>query len=321
MKKSEQNPFVIADASHSNWVDKFCPFWSKPFLKLSRFDRPIGSWLLLLPCWWGSTLALLPNTTVLSIYDYWILLSCTIGAFLMRGAGCTWNDINDRNFDKLVARTKFRPIPSGQVSLNQALIWMLIQAALAFLILLTFNQFAILVGVISIFPVAIYPFAKRFTWWPQFFLGICFNWGILLGFAAHTGNIQFSTFILYCAGIFWTIFYDTIYAFQDSDDDALIGLKSTALLFGKNAKYWLMFFAFMCFVLIQASINQIENLTFISEIIMRCGGILFYVQLIWQVWQFDAKDKNLCLQLFKSNKGAGLIIVIFAIFAVIQNHL
>ena len=145
----------------------------------------------------------------------------------MRGAGCTWNDINDQEFDARVTRTKLRPIPSGQVSTNQAIAWMLLQALLSLLILLTFNKFAIFIGVLSIVPVIIYPFAKRFTWWPQVFLGVCFNWGIMLSFAAHTNSITLSTMILYLAAIFWTLFYDTIYAFQDTEDDALLGLKST----------------------------------------------------------------------------------------------
>ena len=204
---------IISDASHSNWVDKFCPLWSKPFLKLSRLDRPIGTWLLLLPCWWGSALAILSNKSLPTTYDAWIVFSCIIGATLMRGAGCTWNDISDQKFDAQVARTKLRPIPSGQVSTNQALAWMFLQALFSLLILVTFNRFAILIGFLSIIPVLIYPFAKRFTWWPQVFLGICFNWGIILSFAAHNNSIELSTIILYLSAIFWTLFYDTIYAF------------------------------------------------------------------------------------------------------------
>ncbi len=319
MKKKVQQSQRILDASHSNWVDQFCPLWCKPFLKLSRLDRPIGTWLLLLPCWWGSSLAILSNNLVLSFHDYWILLGCTIGAVLMRGAGCTWNDINDKNFDSKVARTKLRPLPSGQVSIKQALVWMLIQATLAFFILMTFNLFAILIGIVSILPVAIYPFAKRFTWWPQLFLGICFNWGILLSFAAHTNYVSHSVITLYLAGIFWTLFYDTIYAFQDTEDDALIGLKSTALLFGQSAKYWLVFFASMVFLLINISFSQVINLSFNSELIMRLGVAVFYFHLIWQVWKFNMNDSDLCLRLFKSNKTAGVILVFFSILAITYN--
>ena len=314
--KNNPKSTIISDASDSNWVDSFCPMWSKPFLKLSRFDRPIGTWLLLLPCWWGSSLAIWSKNSPLTINDSWIIVSCIIGASLMRGAGCTWNDINDQEFDAKVARTKLRPIPSGQVSTNQALAWMFLQALLSLLILLTFNKFAIFIGVLSIVPVIIYPFAKRFTWWPQVFLGVCFNWGIILSFVAHTNSIELSTMILYLAAIFWTLFYDTIYAFQDTEDDALIGLKSTALLFGKYAKNWLAFFIFMIFFLMQISIFAVPGTTLSSKILMACGAFLFSFHLIWQLWQFNSKDSNLCLKLFKSNKTAGMLVVFFAILSI-----
>ncbi len=321
LKKKVHQSQRILDASDSNWVDRFCPFWSKPFLKLSRLDRPIGTWLLLLPCWWGSSLAIWSSNKVPNFQDYWIIVGCIIGAILMRGAGCTWNDINDQHFDSRVARTKLRPIPSGQVTTKKAIVWMLMQIILSFFILLTFNQFAVLIGIVSILPVAIYPFAKRFTWWPQFFLGICFNWGILLSFVAHNNALEQSTVILYFAGIFWTLFYDTIYAFQDTEDDALIGLKSTALLFGNNAKYWLIFFASMIFLLMNISFSQIPTSNFISEVIMRLGAVMFYMHLILQLWKFNINDSNLCLKLFQSNKTAGLVIVLFAIFAITSNQL
>ena len=318
MKKLKKNILEsqrILDASQSNWVDRFCPFWSKPFLKLSRFDRPIGTWLLLLPCWWGSSLAIWSNGNQPNYNDYWIIFSSIIGAVLMRGAGCTWNDINDQNFDAKVARTKLRPIPSGQVTTKQAVLWMSIQLILSFCILLTFNHLAILVGLISVLPVAIYPFAKRFTWWPQLFLGICFNWGILLSFVAHNNRIDASAIILYCAGIFWTLFYDTIYAFQDTEDDELIGLKSTALLLGDRAKYWLAFFILMIFLLMQLSFNTVIISNVGSKIIMAVGASLFCLHLIWQLWKFDQNDKKACLKLFQSNKTAGLILVGFTIFS------
>ena len=169
----------IFDAVNNNWVDMHAPKWSRPFLKLSRMDRPIGTWLLLLPCWWGLLMGMLTNGTS-NLHDLWIFIACAVGAVLMRGSGCTWNDINDREIDGKVERTKRRPIPSGSISVRNAALWMVIQALSALFILLTFNTTAIALGFIAILPVAIYPFAKRFTWWPQFFLGIAFNWGCLL---------------------------------------------------------------------------------------------------------------------------------------------
>ena len=234
----------------------------------------------------------------------------------MRGAGCTWNDINDKNFDSQVVRTQLRPLPSGQVSTKQAIIWMFFQLVLASFILLTFNKFAILIGLISILPVIIYPYAKRFTWWPQLFLGVCFNWGILLSFAAHSNSLNTSIVIFYLAGIFWTLFYDTIYAFQDTEDDALIGIKSTALLFGKTAKYWLLVFAFCTFLLMNISINLIPTLSSFSRLLLVSGVIGFCLHLFWQVWAFKIDDSDLCLKLFQSNKIAGLVMVTFSILAI-----
>ena len=308
---------ILLDASHSNWVDRFCPLWSKPFLKLSRFDRPIGTWLLLIPCWWGSSLAIWSKNSFPTTNDAWIIFSCIIGSILMRGAGCTWNDISDQKFDAQVARTKLRPIPSGQVSTKQALAWMALQALLSLLILLTFNQLAIFVGFLSIIPVVIYPFAKRFTWWPQILLGICFNWGVILSFVAHTNSLELSAIILYVAAIFWTLFYDTIYAFQDTEDDALIGLKSTALLFGRSAKNWLAFFILIGFVLMQIAFYLVQSVTLSAKILMAFGALSFSLHLIWQLWRFSSKDSNLCLNLFKSNKIAGLLLVFFAILSIV----
>ena len=321
MKDSQKNILeskVILDASKSNWVDRFCPLWSKPFLKLSRFDRPIGTWLLLLPCWWGSAFSMLSTSSQFAGHDYWIMISCVFGSLLMRGAGCTWNDISDQKFDAKVIRTKLRPIPAGQISTSVALLWMFIQTFTAFLILVTFNFFAIFIGLIAIIPVLIYPFAKRFTWWPQFFLGIAFNWGILLSFAAHTETIEVSIIFLYVSAIFWTIFYDTVYAFQDKDDDALIGLKSTALLFGRNSFKWLssmiiFSFIFMClsFYLISDSLTSIQ-------LIACAGGILgFYFHLCMQLHRLRPDNAAICLKLFRSNRNAGLLLVLAFTLAIL----
>jgi 4-hydroxybenzoate polyprenyl transferase, proteobacterial len=228
----------VADAPPENWVDRYAPRWSRPYLRLSRADRPIGTWLLLLPCWWGLALGAAATDGV-HLSTLWIAIGCGIGAVLMRGAGCTWNDLTDRDFDAQVARTRSRPLPSGQVTPRAAVIWMCAQALIAFGILLTFPLPAILLGIASLSLVAIYPFAKRFTWWPQVFLGLAFNWGALLAWTAETGSPGWPALVLYLAGIAWTLFYDTIYAHQDTEDDALIGVKSTARLFGSDSPRWL----------------------------------------------------------------------------------
>src|SRR3954465_9603738 len=221
----------VSDAT-DNWVDPYAPLWSRPYLRLSRLDRPIGSWLLLMPCWWSAALAAgvahdvsrLPLTVVLFF----------IGAFVMRGAGCTWNDITDRDLDARVERTRSRPIPAGQVSVTQALIFLVAQALIGLAVLLQFNRFAILTGIASLLIVAIYPFMKRITWWPQVVLGLAFSWGALMGFAVTFGRIDVTALVLYAGAISWVIGYDTIYAHQDAEDDALIGIKSTARLFGAH---------------------------------------------------------------------------------------
>src|ERR1700749_372302 len=223
----------VADAT-GNWVDTLAPRWSRPYLRLSRFDRPIGSWLLLMPCWWSAALAAgiaghirsLPLTIALFF----------IGAFVMRGAGCTWNDITDRDLDARVERTRSRPIPAGQVSVAQAFAFLVAQALIGLAVLLQFNRFAIFTGIASLLIVAIYPFMKRITWWPQIVLGLAFSWGALMGFAVTFGRLDAATFVLYAGSICWVIGYDTIYAHQDTDDDALIGITSTARLFAERTR-------------------------------------------------------------------------------------
>ena len=204
----------VSDAVSGNWVDQLAPRFSRPYLRLSRADRPIGTWLLLLPCWWGLGLAILADGQF-ALHDVWIFVSCAIGAFLMRGAGCTWNDITDRKIDGAVERTRSRPIPSGQVTVTQAIIWMILQAGIAALILFSYNVQAIILGFASLALVAIYPFAKRFTWRPQAFLGLAFNWGALMIYVARSGVLRLEAVLLYASGIIWTLFYDTIYAHQD----------------------------------------------------------------------------------------------------------
>ena len=297
----------VSDAVRGNWVDRIAPRATRPYLRLSRADRPIGTWLLLLPCWWGLGLAALSDGRF-GLADLWIGLGCAAGAFLMRGAGCTWNDITDREFDAQVARTRSRPIPSGQVSARGAAAWMIAQALIAFAILLTFNSNAIILGVISLLPVAVYPFAKRFTWWPQVFLGIAFNWGALLAWVAHTGSLSLTPIILYVAGIAWTLFYDTIYAHQDTEDDALIGVKSTARLFGAATLRWL--FGFQVLAVLLMAIAIILALGPVSPPTLLLGLMApwaFGLHMFWQLRKLDINNPDICLQLFRSNRDAGLI--------------
>ena len=304
----------VADAVKNSWVDQFAPISTRPYLRLSRLDRPIGTWLLYIPCVWGILLAALHDGN-LRLWDLWLILACGLGASLMRGAGCTWNDITDRNYDALVSRTKSRPIPSGQISVKNALFWMLIQAFCALGLLITFGPTAVIFGIASTCLVVIYPFAKRFTWWPQIFLGLAFNWGILLGWVAHTGSLDWPAVILYFSGIFWTLFYDTIYAHQDTDDDALIGLKSTARLFGNKTHYWLtLFLLFSISAMIWALLITIplkDNVLIVALL----GPTTFGLHMIWQVISLNIQNKLNLLKLFRSNREAGLLPVLFFFIA------
>jgi len=296
----------VADAPATNWVDRFAPEWARPWLRLSRADRPIGTWLLLLPCWWGLALAI-AATGAPTLRDLWIAAACGIGAFLMRGAGCTWNDLTDRDIDAGVARTRSRPLPSGQVSPKGALAWLVAQSLVAFLILLTFPPLAITLGIGSLALVAIYPFAKRFTWWPQVFLGLAFNWGALLAWAAHAGSIGLAPLLLYAAGIAWTLIYDTIYAHQDKEDDVLIGVRSTALLFGANTGRWLAGFLVLAVLLILAAILiAVDGAPARAAALAGLAG--FALHLGWQIRNLRIDDHARCLALFRSNRDAGLIL-------------
>ncbi|TCM83497.1 4-hydroxybenzoate octaprenyltransferase [Rhodovulum steppense] len=301
----------VADAVRGNRVDTQAPPWTRPYLRLSRADRPVGTWLLLIPCWWAVTLAA-ASTGFLWI-DLWIVLGCAIGAWLMRGAGCTWNDITDREIDAGVARTRSRPIPSGQVTVQNAVVWMVLQALTAFLILITFNTAAIALGIASLVLVAVYPFAKRFTYWPQMFLGLAFNWGALLAWTAHTGSLGWPALFLYLSGIAWTIFYDTIYAHQDKEDDALIGVKSTALLFGDQTALRLQQFGIasvgLMALAVLVALTHSAGQTAVIVGLMGVAG--FGAHLYWQLRNLDADDADACLRLFRANRDAGLIPVLF----------
>lgn len=314
-----ENHGQVADATRANWVDRYCPPWSRPYLRLSRADRPAGTWLLLIPCWWGLTLAILADPAGPNRLDGWVFFACALGAFLMRGAGCTWNDITDRDIDAQVARTRSRPLPSGQVSAKQAFVWMFVQLFLAFLILLTLNNTAILLGFVALVPVVIYPFAKRFTWWPQVFLGVAFNWGALLGWAAHDGALGWPAVVLYLSGIVWTLFYDTIYAHQDKEDDALIGVKSTARLFGNNTRGWLQgFFITSVLLMAVAVILALVAVANVLQLTLALTGVWAYGwHLVWQMRRLDIDNPDNCLKLFRSNRDAGLIPVLFFAIAII----
>jgi 4-hydroxybenzoate polyprenyltransferase len=290
----------VADAT-GNWVDTRAPQWSRPYLRLSRLDRPIGSWLLLMPCWWSAALAAgvahdtgqLPRNIALFF----------VGAFVMRGAGCTWNDITDRDLDALVERTRSRPIPAGQVSVPQAMAFLVVQALIGLTVLLQFNRFAVATGIASLVIVAVYPFMKRITWWPQIVLGLAFSWGALMGFAVTLGRIDATALLLYAGSISWVIGYDTIYAHQDAEDDALIGIKSTALLFGARTRPALMAFYATAVGLIGAAL-AFAGAGFPAWI----GLAAFAAHLIWQIWRLKISDPALCLRIFKSNRDAGLLL-------------
>jgi 4-hydroxybenzoate polyprenyltransferase len=302
---------IVADAPKDNWVDRFAPALSRPYLRLSRADRPIGTWLLLVPCLWA--LALAGGAGGFRPWDIWLAVSCGIGAFLMRGAGCTWNDITDRDIDAAVTRTRSRPIPSGQVTVQGALIWMAAQALIAALILFTYNGLAIALGIASLALVAIYPFAKRFTWWPQVFLGLAFNWGALLAWAAHAGEIPAAAVLLYAAVIAWTLYYDTIYAHQDREDDALIGVKSTARLFGDQTRPWLRGFFVLTILLFGAAVvlAHAPQGRPLAMAVALAGVWAMGWHITWQMARLDLDDPASCLRAFRANRDAGLIPVPF----------
>lgn len=290
----------IAD-SVGNWVDRNAPSAAKPYLRLSRFDRPIGAWLLLIPCWWSAALAAvhagwpLPNV--------WHLILFFIGAFVMRGAGCTWNDIADHDIDKRVERTRLRPIAAGQVTLSQALAYAILQSLIGFLVLVQFNGFAIGTGIASLGLVALYPFMKRFTYWPQSVLGLAFSYGALMGWACALGRLDLAPVLLYLGSIAWVIGYDTIYAHQDRADDLFAGVKSTALLFGERTKPMLVLFYGLAVTLI-----GLAGLAAGAGLWFGIGLAAFAAHLGWQIATVDIDDTANCLLRFRANRDAGLVL-------------
>ena len=294
-----------ADAVALTWVDS-APGAVRPYLRLMRLDRPIGTWLLFWPCVFGLVLgAIASERQFAGWHDLFMLALFGAGSVLMRGAGCTYNDIVDRDIDASVARTRGRPIPSGAVSVREAWLFLGGQCLVGLLILLQFNRLAFALGAASLLLVAAYPFMKRITWWPQAWLGLTFNWGALLGFAAQTGTLDAADAMLYAGLFFWTLGYDTIYALQDKEDDALIGVKSTALLFGARAKDWILGFYAVAFALILAA-GFAEHAGWPFAFLMFAAG----GHLLWQVQTLAIDDPEKCLKLFRSNRDTGALIAL-----------
>jgi 4-hydroxybenzoate polyprenyltransferase len=289
----------VADST-GNWVDGVAPAWARPYLRLARLDRPIGSWLLLMPCWWSVALAAVHARSQVNV---WHVLLFFVGAFAMRGAGCTWNDIVDRDLDARVERTRLRPIPSGQVTVASAAAFLALQALVGLAVLLQFNRFTIYVGFASLAVVAVYPFMKRITYWPQIVLGLAFSWGALMGWPATFARLDLPAFLLYAGAISWVIGYDTIYAHQDREDDALIGVKSTALLFRERTKPVLVLFYALAVALI-----ALAGWSAGAGLVFALGLLAFAAHLAWQIARLDVDDPLNCLLVFKSNRDAGLIL-------------
>jgi 4-hydroxybenzoate polyprenyltransferase len=290
----------FTDIDRQHWSLRYLPPWARPFGRLARWDRPIGIWLLLFPCWWSLALAIGGDWAHLL---GWMVLFA-LGALAMRGAGCTWNDILDRKVDAGVERTRGRPLPSGEVTLRGAVLWMGLQALIGAVILFKFNKFAVLVGLGSLAIVAIYPLMKRVTSWPQVVLGFAFNWGALLGFAAVTGTLSWAAVALYFGGVAWTMVYDTIYAMQDQRDDAIVGVRSTARRFADAPRLWLTVFAVLA-VALWASAGVLAPLHLPYFILLGAVAVHFG----WQVVDLEPHDQPDCRAKFTSNAQVGWLML------------
>lgn len=299
---SEQTT-TVADAQPQNWLDRFAPEWLKPYGRLARWDRPIGFWLLFWPCVWGIGLAAV--ATPQQGFGWWAAILMFVGSVLMRGAGCTFNDIVDRDIDMQVARTRSRPIPSGQVTAVQALYFLVAQALLAAVILFQFNRFTVWACVFSLLLVAIYPFMKRITWWPQLFLGLAFSFGALVGWSSQTGGLAWAPILLYLGTILWVIGYDTIYALQDVEDDALVGVKSTARLFGANVRPAVAVLYAGAFLL-----WNIASLSAGGSLVFAVLSLIPASLLAWQLWTLDAAIEGNPLLRFKNNHYVGIALTL-----------
>jgi 4-hydroxybenzoate polyprenyltransferase len=293
----KSTPLNQTDIPVKSWVNHL-PKAVRPYLILMRADRPIGTWLLLFPCWWSLSLA---SPTTPNLY-YAFLFG--VGAFIMRGAGCVMNDLADQNFDGQVARTKTRPIPNGDVSPKQAMLFMGFLCLLGLAVLIQFNLFTVYLGIASLGLVILYPFCKRWTHWPQAILGLTFNWGALVGWSGVTGNIDWAAICLYGAGLFWTLGYDTIYAHQDKEDDQMIGIKSTALKLGDHTGFAITLFYSLTMVLVCLA-GYLAHVSWPFYIALA----LTATQLVWQVLRLDIHNPENCLSLFKSNKWFGWILL------------
>jgi 4-hydroxybenzoate polyprenyltransferase len=296
---TDSPPLTHTDISSDGWIDRRMPHWSRPYFKLARLDRPTGIWLLLLPCWWA--IALVSPTAATGIG---MTVLFTIGAIVMRSAGCTVNDILDRNIDAQVERTRGRPLPSGQVGLFGALVFVAILLLLGLGVLVQLNRLTIALGVASLVLVAVYPLMKRLTWWPQAFLGLTFNWGAIMGWTAVTGHIGWGAILLYAAGFCWTLVYDTIYAHQDARDDATAGVKSTARRFGNFSRIWLVGFAVAMLALLELA-GDVAGLGAVFQYTL----ILVAAHLAWLVLFWTVDDPRDCLKRFKASRWTGLLVV------------
>ena len=274
------------------------------FIALTRLDRPIGYMLLFWPCLWGLTIAYDFNGELLTYFKY--ILFFLLGSILMRSAGCIVNDISDKNFDKKVKRTKNRPIASGKISTKFALFYVMILCALAFLILINFNKLTIILALCSMPFAFTYPLMKRITYWPQLFLGITFNYGLILGWVSITGEINIIPILMYFGAIFWTLGYDTIYGFQDIKDDEIIGLKSTAIKFKSNPCTFL-YISYSIFLITLILIGFLINLNVFYFIFLVMITLHMYY---FQIFQLNFKDPANCLKIFKSNNLVGLLVFV-----------
>jgi 4-hydroxybenzoate polyprenyltransferase len=300
---TESQALKPADAATRSLVERTPPSL-RPYLRLARLDRPIGIWLLYWPCLFGLGLgAIVAGRPFMDLTDWWYAALFGVGAIVMRGAGCTYNDIVDRDIDAKVARTRGRPIPSGAVTTRQAALFLVAQLLVGLLILISLNRFAIILGASSLVLIAAYPFMKRITWWPQAWLGLTFNWGVLLGFAAETGSVDLAALCLYAGCFFWTLGYDTIYAHQDKEDDALIGVRSTARLLGTRSAQWILRFYAASFCLILTGLLADGANLLVIALLMIAGA-----QMLWQARNLEVDQPENCLRLFRSNRDTGALI-------------
>lgn len=289
-----------SDIVDDGWIDRHAPQWVRPYLKLARLDRPIGTWLLLWPCLWAIFLAT-PASATAQRLDLVALFA--IGALVMRGAGCTYNDIIDRDFDAKVARTALRPIPAGDVSVRQAWVFLGLQLLTGLIVLLQLNLVTIGLGIASLLLVVTYPFMKRITYWPQAWLGLTFNWGAIMGWTAVTGSFEWPALALYAAGFCWTLGYDTIYAHQDKEDDSLIGVKSSALALGHQTLPFVTAMYGLTIILIAVAIGVV-GFSWLSLAVLAMAAC----HLTWQAATLDIDDTANCLKRFKSNRDVGVLV-------------